>query len=174
MKTTSSSTQRQSSFESLFKRSALSLILLASLPAYSAIIDNGEVVNVSAGYSLDYYTFVGMDGVGTLNILAGGVVAGSDVYKLTIGDNTQANGTVNVDGSGSSLRSGAIAIAESGVGTMTISNSAVVNTAGLGVLGGSNGSHGSATIRTGGEWNLVNPSGGAPGPEYWLWRHRRD
>ena len=83
LKTTSSSTQRQSSFESLFKRSALSLILLASLPAYSAIIDNGEVVNVSAGYSLDYYTFVGMDGVGTLNILAGGVVAGSDVYKLT-------------------------------------------------------------------------------------------
>ncbi|EGT3575417.1 autotransporter outer membrane beta-barrel domain-containing protein [Citrobacter amalonaticus] len=159
LKTTSSSAQRQSSFESLFKRSALSLILLASLPAYSAIIDNGEVVNVSAGYSLDYYTFVGMDGVGTLNILAGGVVAGSDVYKLTIGDNTQANGTVNVDGSGSSLRSGAIAIAESGVGTMTISNSAVVNTAGLGVLGGSNGSHGSATIRTGGEWNLVNPSG---------------
>lgn len=159
LKTTSSSAQQHHALQPLFKRSALSLLLLASLPAYSAIIDNGEVVNVSTGYSLDYYTFVGMNGVGTLNILAGGVVAGSDVYKLIIGDNTQANGTVNVDGSGSSLRSGAMTIAEYGVGTMTISNAAVVNTSGLGVLGGSNGSHGSATIRSGGLWNLVNPSG---------------
>lgn len=159
IKKTTSSAQQHHALQPLFKRSALSLLLLASLPAYSAIIDNGEVVNVSAGYSLDYYTFVGMNGVGTLNILAGGVVAGSDVYKLTIGDNTQANGTVNVDGSGSSLRSGAMTLAESGTGAMTLSNSAVVNTSGLGVLGGSTGSHGSATIRTGGQWNLVNPSG---------------
>ncbi|MBJ9863682.1 MULTISPECIES: autotransporter outer membrane beta-barrel domain-containing protein [Citrobacter] len=159
LKTTSSSAQQHHALQPLFKRSALSLLLLASLPAYSAIIDNGEVVNVATGYSLDYYTFIGMNGVGTLNILAGGVVAGSDVYKLIIGDNTQANGTVNVDGSGSSLRSGAMTIAEYGVGTMTISNAAVVNTSGLGVLGGSNGSHGSVTIRSGGLWNLVNPSG---------------
>ncbi len=159
IKKMTSSTQQQPALQPLFKRSALSLILLASAPAYSAIIDNGEVVNVSTGYSLDYYTFVGMNGVGTLNVLAGGVVAGSDVYKLTIGDNTQANGTVNVDGFGSSLRSGAMTLAESGTGAMTITNSAVVNTSGLGVLGGSTGSHGSATIRTGGQWNLVNPSG---------------
>lgn len=158
IKKMTSSAQQQPALQPLFKRSALSLILLASLPAYSAIIDNGEVVNVSTGYSLDYYTFVGMNGVGTLNVLAGGVVAGSDVYKLTIGDNTQANGTVNVDGFGSSLRSGAMTLAESGTGAMTITNSAVVNTSGLGVLGGSTGSHGSATIRTGGQWNLVNPS----------------
>lgn len=49
LNTTSSSAQQHHALQPLFKRSALSLLLLASLPANSAIIDNGEVVNVATG-----------------------------------------------------------------------------------------------------------------------------
>ncbi|KKF67181.1 hypothetical protein XU19_23820, partial [Vibrio parahaemolyticus] len=61
LQTTSSSAQHHHALQLLFKRSALSLLLLASLPANSAIIDTGAAVNAATGYSLDYYTFIGMN-----------------------------------------------------------------------------------------------------------------
>ncbi|MDR3106416.1 MAG: autotransporter barrel domain-containing lipoprotein, partial [Yokenella regensburgei] len=107
----------------------------------------------------DYFTDIGINGLGTLNILSGGVVAGPETATVTLGRSAQGNGTVNVNGAGSQLKTGEMAVGEIGSGTLNITNSGVVNTAKLGLVAGTTGGTGLANVNTGGQWNMVNAAG---------------
>jgi len=85
-------------------------------------IGSGSVTVDGAGSTLSssFSTFVGFDGTGYLNILAGGVV--SD-YAGYLGYASGSNGTATVDGVGSSwLNSGDLYVGRDGDGTLVIQN----------------------------------------------------
>ena len=80
----------------------------------------GSLWNTTAAFS----SFnVGINGTGTLNITNGGMVGN---YQSTIGNNAGSNGTVNVDGAGSSWQISSITtgltVGNGGTGTLNITN----------------------------------------------------
>jgi T5SS/PEP-CTERM-associated repeat protein len=111
------------------------------------------LVNVDgAGSTLTHFTgiTVGGDGKGTMNITNGGSVVGidPDFGGGTIGRNPGSNGTVNVNGAGSTwINAGALAVADGfagTVGTLHISNGAAVSNS-YAIVGGAEGI-GSVTV----------------------------
>ncbi|WP_274519051.1 autotransporter outer membrane beta-barrel domain-containing protein, partial [Trabulsiella odontotermitis] len=147
----------------LFRCNLLSVLVFAALPgvasAAETTIDNDQTVDVISTTHPDYFIAIGLDGLGTLNILSGGVVAGPENKIVTLGDGPDGSGTVNVDGSGSVWSTGGLNIGQYGSGTLSITHSGVVRSAALGVVSGSTDGTGLVNINTGGQWNLVNAAG---------------
>jgi fibronectin-binding autotransporter adhesin len=104
---------------------------------------------------------VGSYGTGSLTITNGGTVSQNVSYLFTyIGEYAGSNGTVTVDGAGSSLTytNASITVGHSGSGTLNIINNGSVNLAnGLSVvLGSSSGSNGTLNIGNGGAAGILN------------------
>lgn len=108
-------------------------------------ITNDLVVGGSAGGGM---THSNGPGVGTLNILAGGVVSNSNSY---IGSDHDANGndaigTVTVDGAGSTwTHSGNLTVGRDGTGTLSVTNGGSVSND-YGTIGNSSTGTGSVTV----------------------------
>ena len=112
---------------------------------------------------------VGESGTGTINISNAATLTNTTGQTL-IGSNSTGIGTVTVDGVGSlwneqatasSVGSAPIVVGNSGTGTLTITNGAMVETTGnLGhfVIGFDTGSHGTVTVGSAGSPNLANSS----------------
>lgn len=94
---------------------------------------------------------VGSDGTGTLSILNGGKVQAPTGYGVFVGNSLGSSGTVTVDGSGSTLSGGAVAVGVDGNGTLLVSNGGTVSTTQFSsTIGEYAGSTGIATITGGG------------------------
>ncbi|KFD20322.1 putative autotransporter protein [Yokenella regensburgei ATCC 49455] len=80
---------------------------------------------------------VGTSGTGSVTISNGGSIISNSA--TTVGWGKNANGTVNVDGSGSSwvINSGPMIVGGAGTGSMSITNGGVVKSAGGSIAGGS-------------------------------------
>ena len=102
-------------------------------------IDGGEVRDIDSSTSFTGELIVGGTGVGTLNISKGATVTNDD--DATIGQNATSNGTVTVDGAGSSWVNGApgtyrdLTIGVEGSGSLSITNGGSVQNAN-GIIGG--------------------------------------
>jgi T5SS/PEP-CTERM-associated repeat protein len=88
---------------------------------------------------------VGRGGTGTLAITNGGRV--SSRYYSSIGTNSGSNGTVTVDGVGSTwTSSGYLLVGQSGTGTLNITNGGTVTNSSHGYIGSGSGLNGTVTV----------------------------
>ncbi len=96
-------------------------------------IDGGEVRDIDSSTSFTGELIVGETGVGTLNISKGATVTNDD--DATIGQNATSNGTVTVDGAGSSWVNGVpgtyrdLSIGGEGTGSLSVTNGGSVQNA---------------------------------------------
>lgn len=92
----------------------------------------GSTATATVSGSTSYWTNssgldVGYSGTGTLNILNGADVTVSDIYSI-IGWGGSANGTVKVDGAGSTwINAGPLTLGGAGTAAMTVSNGGLVS-----------------------------------------------
>ena len=116
-------------------------------------------ISVDGTYSTwthDYNLYVGKSGSGTLNIANGGAVTSN--FNTDLGSDSGSNGTVNVDGTGSTWKNtGGISIGEYGSGTLYVINGGTVSSQ-FADIGSQAGSSGSVTVDgTGSTWKTGNP-----------------
>ena len=111
--------------------------------------DSGTA-QINGGSLSTKYSYIGINGSGTLNITNGGKVSNSYGY---LGYNSGSTGTATVDGTGSTwTNSGNLYIGNSGNGTLNITNGGKVSNS-YGYLGYNSGSTGTATVDgTGSTW----------------------
>ncbi len=101
-------------------------------------------------------TFVGVEGTGTLLIESGAKLTGAGTTR--IGSSAGSNGTATVTGTGSNWATQTtFAVGSAGNGTLTIGAGGSVTSTGIGFIGQSSGSTGTATV-TGNDsiWNLAS------------------
>ncbi|MER0237166.1 autotransporter domain-containing protein [Fulvimarina sp. MAC8] len=114
------------------------------------VIDDGDVRDVNTTTSYTGELIVGSGGTGTLNIKDGGKV--TNAGEGTVGYQAGSNGTVTVDGSGSSWVNGPgreLSIGWSGTGALTITDGGSVSNSN-GFIGARAGGSGTVTVRDAG------------------------
>jgi T5SS/PEP-CTERM-associated repeat protein len=106
---------------------------------------NGTVTVDNATWTIGQGSVIGSEGNGSLNILNGGTVVSSGWSH--IGNNAGATGEVTITGTGSTwdISSAQIDIGYSGTGTLTITDSGLLSSAG-GAIGRYLGSSGNVTV----------------------------
>jgi T5SS/PEP-CTERM-associated repeat protein len=132
---------------------------------------NGTATVSGSGSTWDNLVvcFVGYLGTATLNITNGGEVSGES--QASIGESDASNGTVTVDGTGSTwTQFEAITVGGNGAGTLNIANGGVVltvdSTFGGGVIGRNPGSNGTVNVSgAGSAWMNNGPINVADGFE---------
>lgn len=113
-------------------------------------IDGSEVRDITSSVSYDSVLVVGENSVGTLHISKGATVTNDDVG--IVGKYTGSNGTVTVDGAGSSWVNGApdsyqeLTIGGEGTGSLSITNGGAVHNA-TGIIGVDNGGVGNVVVK---------------------------
>jgi len=112
------------------------------------LIDTGKILEITNGHNLN----VGTTATGTLTISGGGQV--SDATG-TIGQDSGVQGTVTVDGLGSTWTNSSTVIGEDGTGVLSIQNEGTVASSINGYIGDNSGSDGTVTINgTGSSWAI--------------------
>lgn len=123
----------------------------------------GTVTVDGAGSTLWINTsaWIGYIGTGVLNVTNGGLVdaTGLDIYvggnTYTLGDNSDSDGTINIDGAASTLSAHDIVLGEEGPGRLNISNGGTANTDGDAVFGTYADGSGFASVDgAGSNWNV--------------------
>ncbi len=121
---------------------ATALPYTAKAGSLGEYIDGGEVRDIDSSTSFTGELIVGKTGVGTLHISKGATVTNDDVGS--VGYSAGSNGTVTVDGAGSSWVNGApgtyrdLTIGVEGSGSLSITNGGSVQNAN-GIIGGGGG-----------------------------------
>jgi T5SS/PEP-CTERM-associated repeat protein len=88
------------------------------------------VDGVGSTWTIDNSLFVGLDGTGHLSITNGGIVTVNGPFAL-IGETGSSNGTVTVDGTGSTWTiANELDVGLEGTGTLKIANGGVVSVSG--------------------------------------------
>lgn len=100
---------------------------------------------------------VGQSGTGTLNIKQKGHVDGG---YLRLGSSTGGVGTVNVEGEDSVLTTELFEIGSYGTGSLNITDKGYVTSSIVAILGYQAGSNGQVVVEKGGEWLILNVTGG--------------
>ncbi|KAA1048560.1 autotransporter outer membrane beta-barrel domain-containing protein [Pseudocitrobacter sp. 73] len=102
---------------------------------------------------------IGDSGTGTLNVLSGGTVTAGDT---DLGYRTGGNGTLLVDGAGSTLSTAGMYVGRSGNGAMTIRNEGRVTTTEDTIIASGTGVVGAVEVSNNGRWDLINKTGQLP------------
>jgi outer membrane autotransporter protein len=147
-----------SGLKHLLATTALTVLIPHVAQAQVVIDGSTETVNGGGGgtqaspWNIGNTLTVGDTGTGQLDILNGGVVTSAEGR---LGNASTGNGTVNVDGSGSDWTvSGQLFVGYDGTGSMTVSDSATVDTTSAATIAFGTGSTGtlvvtdSATVRS--------------------------
>lgn len=129
---------------------------------------NGSVLRQNSDGALVPFTLVGQDGVGRLNVTNGGDVIVDDPNRFggfQVGVEVGSNGTVTVDGAGSSITAGRVtSIGRLGAGALSVSNGGTFQTSRL-FAAQSLGGTGQVDIDgAGSALNLLGTDGAGNGP----------
>jgi fibronectin-binding autotransporter adhesin len=142
--------------------SGLALLIAAGTAQAGVTIDGGAVETVPGTHASPWVVngslVIGDSGVGELDVSGGGQVTQTPCSLLILGFNSGGDGTLKVDGAGSTVDDGACAIdiGFSGQGNVLITNGGHLNT-GTGALQGPAGKTSSVTVTgAGSQWNLAN------------------
>lgn len=131
-----------------FATAALCTTLLTSAwtgTSQAASITSGQIDPATDPSTWNAYTnaTVGVSLPGTLDINGGSSV---DINSLTLGNSFGSQGTANISGTGSRLNTGHLWVAESGRGTLNITNGAGMSNTGWVYLGSKSGSRGDLLV----------------------------
>lgn len=99
---------------------------------------------------------VGVEGLGTLDVLSGGTV---NAGLVTVGRWVPASGTINVSGLNAKMFTGGMIVGYAGAATLNISDNGEVKSTGAGTISNDANSNGQVNVTTGGHWELSDDAG---------------